>query len=287
MAVSQEFTQAHISVKSVSYQRLPKNVGDMLLSLSADFSLAEIVTDTSSVYEARYRIGTTPLYLDILGYRSGSVSSSYYLYIRIQHSTDTGYITLQTCSLEVGSNFTGTIYMAYATMGGFLSSLAISTTGTSYTRHGYIHWGWFKSEYTNEYIYVASVVSNASNALSIETVGAGFAPFTTDSGLLVTAVYTYLQGNTATSTITLSSMTYGATATAPTGAVAVFNPQHYIGYISGSKWYGGLLWGGLYRLYILCGTDGAHFIVSPGVTYKIENTSVKALFSNIITPVEP
>ena len=281
MPVSQNFNDTQVSVADKSYKLLTKTIGDMLLEVSSDFSLAGVVSDTSTEYSARYRIRETPLYLYISGISS---SSSSYVRLTLQYLSGTAYVTLSDPMIRVGYSLTGSVYLAYASMGDFLGSIALSTSAGY---HIYLHWGWFLSQETGEKIYCSSYADNQSGTLGPGNLGEGFAPFSDYRGQLISSLTTCLPGASAISNITTSYMSYGSSATAPTGAVAVFNPQHYIGYITGSRWFGRILWGGLYMLYILCNASGQHYIVSPGVSYAINGSTVQAVFSNIIVPTTP
>lgn len=281
MAVTRSFNDASVTLTNVPIGRIPKYLGDLLLEVSSDFTLASVVTDTSSAYSARYRIRDTQLYIFVNYDPYGR------LYFYLQSLVGTTYTTIITIYVNITSatSQSGDMYIAYATMDDFLAVLTVSSPSSNY--HSTLSWGWFVSTYTKDTVYMAYLTQNASGKLSKGALGKDFAPFATVDGLIYTAEYPgSIAGVSGAIAITTASSAYGSSATTPTGSVAIYNPQHYLAYNASTRWFGRILWGGKYILYILCNTTGAHYIVTPGNTYNIDGAVEQTVFSNIIVPIE-
>lgn len=244
-----------------------KNIVAMLCSITG-WSISAVTSDTSSTYNATISLPSVDGAIRI--YNSGS-----WLYFCVLNENganiqnNSTQIGISGVSIDGSYHYTVKTRIMYANLGGVFHSIVIVPCQgySSYQRFGY---GWATANQTGETLFFYNYTTSSSNNTydNMTLIGSP------DSGL----------------TLAYGGSTYSAvTTTMPGVSVAgvfdasyVWRPVYDFAAISGKAWFGNIMWGGKYTMYVLTDVStSTRMTTVPNVNYVIDGEVYKGLFNQM------
>ena len=259
-----------------------KQMVSALLSMCTELTVYSVVTNTNSVYNVVLTCMNSE-------FKIFFKNSSDTMYWGIVDSAGTQHtISSQGVMLEmVSDSSTGTTkYRAKfriqrASIGNFMYNLRISNMAYN---PGYycldVMYLWAKSAELNANVYFY-------NGEGVTGTGAGYS--FTSSPLNLSSVHVYqpsVRDGYFTGASLHSPGLPGYVASQSLGVPYNLTPEYLYGSHSGSNkvWFGHLLWGGLYDLYLLRNSSGSAVSVQPDMQYVIDNLTYWGCFRHMYIP---
>lgn len=245
---------------------------EALLEYSDIFTLAQVETDTTSVYKAWLQVYDSNLYLCIF-------NSSSYVCCYLHYGLNGPVLHKHEFRSNFYRNDAGLSYGAMISrIGDFVFTVGLHSS--FYNNAVRLRFAKGVSEYNGETYWFVNFGAHGS---------AGFGGYTACLSML--DEYSSVTGvNASTGVVkTNYSFQYGektTSITTPTGAKGVLNPHNYLCTTSDTTEYlGHIKWGGKYDMYRLYSPAGI-YSVSPDGEYTIDGVTYKGVFNYLYIPVE-